>query len=163
MRSILVEAWDEQAFSDFGCPIRHRGTAPLEDLSQVFESGTKATQPYCGLLTIDVATTLPHIVTRLERHPFSAQSFVPLVNGLCLAIVCPSLIDGAPDISGLRAFAIEPPLGITYRRNVWHHSVLALSVPSQLLVIMRRTGLEDDNIFWTLENAIEVKLAAFLI
>lgn len=156
MRNVTIEPFSDEAFAQFGRAIRHRGTAPLLDLPSVFDRTPEAVEPYCGLLRVDAAIALPHVVTRLERHPFSAQSFFPLVDGGCIAIVCPSGTDETPLLEGLRAFLIAPGCGITYNRNVWHHSMLASSAPSQWSALMHKTGRGDDNVFWTPDAPIHV-------
>lgn len=154
MHTLMIEPWSEAAFAPFGQAIMHKGTATLEDQPSVFDHSAEALTPYCGLFRVETAVALPHIVTQLERHPFSAQSFVPLVKGGCLAIVCPSFTDNTPDLAGLRAFEVPPDQGIMYNKNVWHHSMLAFSIPSQWLVLMRKTERNDDNVFWILDAVI---------
>jgi len=76
----------------------------------------------------------PHAVTMMERHPFGSQSFCPLSGHPFLVIV--SEDEGGRPGRPL-VFLAQGGQGVNYRRNVWHHPLMALDLPSDFLVVDR--------------------------
>ena len=77
----------------------------------------------------------PFEVKVLERHPLSSQAFYPL-DGLPFLVVVAAHGD-APLASRIRAYRASGDQGVSYRRNTWHHSLIALGQTSRFLVIDR--------------------------
>lgn len=78
---------------------------------------------------------LPLTVRSLERHPMSSQCFYPLDGRAFLVIVA---LEGAqPIASRIRAFLCSGHQGVNYRRNTWHHALIALGETSNFLVVDR--------------------------
>jgi ureidoglycolate lyase len=100
--------------------------------------------------------SLPMRLTALERHPFSAQSFVPLDPGRYLVIVCEAGPDGHPDPKTLRAFLADGRQSVTFARNVWHHSMTVLDAGMEFAVAMGMTGRGDDDVFQDLGAAMTI-------
>jgi ureidoglycolate lyase len=114
------------------------------------------TQRYDDLARIDVseahgrpllsifrasARKLPFHVRSLERHPMSSQCFYPLDGRAFLIIVAE---DGqGPITDRIRAFLSSGHQGVNYRRNTWHHPLIALGQTSNFLVI-DRGGTEEN-------------------
>ena len=96
--------------------------------------------------------TLPMPVQLLERHPHSTQMFVPMVVARYLVMVAPEGPDGGPDLAGLRCFLCAPGQAINYRAGVWHHPIVALSEPSELLMLAWEDGGPEDCGEHTLEE-----------
>ncbi|SRR5258706_8633077 len=91
------------------------------------------------------AGTAPILITRLERHPFAVQTFLPLKISRWLVVVTPSMPDGTPDVRRIRAFLAAPGHAIFYRRNTWHHGTIVLDETALFGVLMwRRTACDDD-------------------
>jgi ureidoglycolate lyase len=99
---------------------------------------------------------LPMPVIALERHPFSAQSFVPLDPGRYLVIVCEADARGDPDLTTLRAFLADGRQSVTFARNVWHHSMTVLDAGMEFAVAMGMTGRGDDDVFQDLGTAVTI-------
>jgi ureidoglycolate lyase len=79
--------------------------------------------------------SLPFTVTSLERHPLSSQAFYPLDATPFLVVVA---TDGAgPWSTRIRVFRAAGDQGVSYRRNTWHHALLALQRTSRFLVVDR--------------------------
>jgi ureidoglycolate lyase len=78
---------------------------------------------------------LPFEVRSLERHPLSSQSFYPLDARPFLVIVAEA--GSAPIVQRARAFVSSGQQGVNYRRNTWHHSLIALEQTSNFLVVDR--------------------------
>ncbi|MGM4887423.1 ureidoglycolate lyase [Tardiphaga sp. 20_F10_N6_6] len=91
--------------------------------------------------------SLPLPITTLERHPFSAQTFVPLGSSQYLAIVCHADPDGLPDVATLRCFIAGAHQSVTFARNVWHHPMTVLGAAMEFAVAMGMTGRQDDDVF----------------
>ena len=79
--------------------------------------------------------SLPLQVRALERHPLSSQAFYPLQRRPFLIVVA---TDGAaPVAERIQAFHSSGEQGVNFRRNTWHHPLIALQEISQFLVIDR--------------------------
>jgi ureidoglycolate lyase len=146
LRPIALTA---EAFAPFGDVIDTRGRAPL-----VINEGT--CRRFDDLASIDVAAEggrpvlsvfestyreLPLRIRALERHPLASQAFFPLDAWPFLILVAES--DAAVAAGRLRVFLSSGNEGVNYRRNVWHHSLLALARPSRFLVIDRGGPLDN--------------------
>jgi ureidoglycolate lyase len=78
---------------------------------------------------------LPFTVKILERHPLSSQAIIPL-DGLPFLVIVAE--DGdAPISSRIRAYRSSGAQGVNYRRNTWHHALIALDRTSHFLVVDR--------------------------
>jgi ureidoglycolate lyase len=88
-----------------------------------------------------IARTLPLQVRSLERHPLSSQAFIPL-DGLPFLVVVAAEGD-APLASRIRAYRASGTQGVNYRRNTWHHALIALDRTCRFLVVDR--GGPGDN------------------
>jgi ureidoglycolate lyase len=103
--------------------------------------------------------SLPLRLTTLERHPFTAQSFIPLDAGRYLVIVCPAAPDGQPDLSKLRGFVAQSNQSVTYARNVWHHPSTVLDHSMEFAVAMGTTGRGDDDVFVDVDTDVTVVIS----
>jgi ureidoglycolate lyase len=84
---------------------------------------------------------LPLQVRMLERHPLASQAFFPLDARPYLVVVAE---DGPlPIAERVRAYWSNGAQGVNYRRNTWHHSLIALDRVSRFLVVDR--GGPGDN------------------
>jgi ureidoglycolate lyase len=99
--------------------------------------------------------SLPVAITTLERHPFSAQTFVPLGTGRYLVIVCDADAEGGPDLATLRCFIAGPHQAVTFARNVWHHPMTVLDGAMEFAVAMAVTGRQDDDVFVAIAPGVE--------
>lgn len=76
----------------------------------------------------------PYTVDMMERHPLGSQSFSPL-SGRPFLVVVSGDEGGRPGRP--RVFLARPDQGVNYRRNVWHHPLMALDAVSDFLVVDR--------------------------
>jgi ureidoglycolate lyase len=82
-----------------------------------------------------IPRALPLQIRMLERHPLSSQAFFPLDAVPFLVVVAE---DGLGDPAGrLRAYWSSGIQGVNYRRNTWHHPLIALHRTSRFLVVDR--------------------------
>jgi ureidoglycolate lyase len=153
---IKVEPISEAAFAPFGSIVRHAKGPVIADAGSAFVGDPRARLPVLEWVHLTQKVALPLTVTQLEQHPFSAQTFLPHSSSPYLVVVCPSLADGSPDISGARAFEMHPTTGVTFAATVWHRSLAPLDAPSAFVMAMMRTGNGDDTVVRDLEMAIGV-------
>lgn len=78
---------------------------------------------------------LPFEVKVLERHPLSSQAFYPLDGVPFLVVVAEE--GGAARPGRIHAFRAAGNQGVSYRRNTWHHALLASGQTSRFLVVDR--------------------------
>ncbi|HLZ65841.1 MAG TPA: ureidoglycolate lyase [Aliidongia sp.] len=154
---ITVAPLTSEAFAPFGTVVTHGGGEALMPYLDAFEHTLEAGHMSMAVLRVGTAVQGRVEVTRLERHPYSAQTFIPLKGGRSLVVVCGNEADGRPMLSSARAFIAGSGQGVTYRRNVWHRSVKALEAPSEYVVLMAQTGRGDDNVFYDLAQPLSVE------
>ena len=137
------------AFAPFGEVIETTGHTPRlinEGTSERFDDLTPVDVLANGgrpLISIFKASPrpLPFVVKGLERHPLSSQAFYPL-DGLPYLVVVAEPGD-TPWGSRIRAFRAAGNQGVNYRRNTWHHALLALGKTCHFLVV-DRGGAEEN-------------------
>ncbi len=100
--------------------------------------------------------TLPSGIDTLERHPYSAQIFVPLNVSRYVVVVAPNISDGSPDVENIHAFIAPGNAGIVYRRSVWHAGASVLDRPGSFSVMMWRNDSADDEEFVSLAQPIQL-------
>ena len=98
---------------------------------------------------------MPLRPTTIERHPHSAQLFSPLSCSEFLVAVSPSDENGTPDLDALVAFVARSGHGIVYRRNVWHHPMVALGAAAVSTVSLAR-GCFDDTVSVDLDRCVTI-------
>ena len=76
----------------------------------------------------------PYEIRMMERHPFGSQSFSPLSGRPFLVAV--SLDEGGKP-GEPQVFLAGPHQGVNYRRNTWHHPLMAIGEVSDFLVVDR--------------------------
>ena len=54
----------------------------------------------------------------------------------------------------LRAFRCGPGVGINYRRDVWHHPILALDGPADFAMLAWEDGSPQDCVEWPLAERL---------
>ena len=146
LRATLLTAAE---FEPFGDVIETTGHMPrwinngtcqrFDDLAQldvIAEGG----RPLISIFRAE-AQSLPMQIERLERHPYSSQAFFPLEQLPFLIVVAlPGL---TPQARNVRAFLSSGLQGVNYRRNTWHHPLIALERSAHFLVLDR--GGPGDN------------------
>ncbi|SEQ75329.1 ureidoglycolate lyase [Faunimonas pinastri] len=85
-------------------------------------------------------------IGKMERHPHSSQSFLPLKVGRWLVIAAPALADGSPDVERAVARLAGPGEGICYHRDMWHAPMTVLDGPADMAMLMWSTGTAADTV-----------------
>ena len=98
----------------------------------------------------------PVQVTKLEKHRFSHQLFVPLLNTIHLVVVCPSMSDGNPDLAGAVAFHAAEGQSVNYNVNIWHAPRMVLRQTGSFVMIRWDAGTADDTRLITLPQPLVV-------
>jgi ureidoglycolate lyase len=98
------------------------------------------------------------VVSKLERHPHSSQTFLPLTSGRWLVLVAPAKANGDPDMEAARAFVADPGDAVCFHRNVWHAGLMVLDKPAEISMMMWRTENGDDATLFDLPTPIVVKV-----
>jgi ureidoglycolate lyase len=86
----------------------------------------------------------PTVVRALERHPYSAQSFVPVQGTRYLVAVCPAREDGEPDLPRLAAFVAEGHQAVNYAAGLWHAPHAVLGGPGTFIMLRWDVGTAAD-------------------
>jgi ureidoglycolate lyase len=153
-------------------PLRAETFAPFGDVLEAppvpgrnfFANGlanrrTGAT-PSLAVACVPPLASLPLTATRMERHEFSSQSFLPLDVARWLVIVAPKAADGRPDTARVRAFLAGPGQGVTYRVDTWHHPLTVLDRPARFAVLIWLEHSTTDEEFVTLDEPFTVDVPA---
>jgi ureidoglycolate lyase len=151
MEQILLrtEPLTAEAFAPFGEVIETTGHTPRwvnEGTSQRFDDLAHVdTSEDDGRPAISIFKALPRALPMpievLERHPLSSQAFFPLEQMPFLVVVAED--GGAPLGQRVRAFRTTGLQGVNYRRNTWHHALIALNRTVHFLVV-DRAGAGDN-------------------
>ena len=151
-------------------PLTAAGFAPYGDvLTAPPRAGERAF--YTDALTPDGAGTrvslhvnhvlpsaLPFVATRMERHPVTSQTFMPLDASRYLVVVAGRAPDGGPEPVSLRGFWSPGRQGVTYRAGVWHHGMVVLDRPARFAVLMWRRADGPDDEFADLSAPVELRV-----
>ncbi len=138
----------KEAFAPFGDVIglelagglsANQGTATRFDRVANLSGSRPEAKPNLAVFR-SVAKTLPFEVRLLERHPCSTQMFVALACQRFLVVVAPDDARGEPDLDRLQAFVCGPGQGVNYRPGQWHHPIIALEGPADLLMLAWEDG-----------------------
>ena len=163
-RRIPLEPLERESFAPFGDVIAagegegretNRGTAVRFDWTTALQSARPAARPNLAVFRA-IPQSLPIRVTLLERHPHSTQVFAPLRVSRWLVMVAPDDPAGAPDVSALRAFVAGPGVAINFRRALWHHPILVLDEPAELLMLAWEDGGAGDCEEFALGGDLEI-------
>ena len=102
-------------------------------------------------------SALPFVATRMEHHPATSQTFIPLDASRYLVVVAGRAPDGGPDPASLKGFWSPGTQGVTYRAGVWHHGMIALDRPAHFAVLMWRRREGSDDVFVDLPAPVELR------
>jgi ureidoglycolate lyase len=98
-----------------GTTVRHHN---ISDLELNNEDGIPTISIFSGS-----PRNIPIQIKIMEKHPIASQSFLPVQNIDWLIVVSKEK-DGMPDLDTMRCFYVEGDVGITYKKNIWHHPLL---------------------------------------
>ncbi|PVH29389.1 ureidoglycolate lyase [Pararhodobacter oceanensis] len=129
------------------------GAVCLTKSPAVFRHDPEATEFALDFYDVEAASSALRI-TQAERHPHSAQMFVPMFVASYLVIVW----EGHPDASAARGFIGGPEDLVIYHPGVWHHGIIALGTRGRFASTMWRVPGGSDVEFLTLETALHAQV-----
>lgn len=152
MRPLSLRPLDREAYAPYGDLLvagpdgtgrgANQGTARVFD-RLVRLDNLRADAPLnVSLFRCAPRTERPFPVTMLERHPSSAQLFVPMQPARFVAVV--ALGGDRPDLSTLAAFLVPPGHGVSYRPGTWHHPLIALDRTTDFACFVHEDGGPGD-------------------
>jgi ureidoglycolate lyase len=144
-----------KAFAPFGDVIAHEGDAARRYLAAPFEHDSAAIEPRFWVTRVTEGAHLPLRIEQLERHPYSAQSFIPLLATRYLVVVARGDSRGVPNLDSVQAFIAASHQGVCYRPGIWHHRLTALDAPAEFAIFMAMTRRNDDE-FHDLSSTLEI-------
>lgn len=111
-------------------------------------------QPTAGSSTLTIITA-PSVrstdfVSRIERHPFSVQAFLPFGARPTVAIVAQSgELPHHPE--RFTAFIVPPQHGVVYHVGTWHAGFMGLEADETVVTFVRRIDDGSDTEFADLQ------------
>lgn len=154
---LKAEGLTAKAFAPFGEIVAHAGTGMRHPLDQAFVFTDAGMRPHMWVNRyVQSPLSPPVVVDKMERHPHSFQTLIPLYAARFLVAVAPNTADGLPDLARLRSFVTAPGQGVTYRPNVWHYAFTPLEGPNEIVVMIGLAGRKDDMIEVTIETPVPV-------
>lgn len=129
-------------FAPFGSLLERPELEPRQDHAALIENGRPGVAPNLALIRSEpYRAAMP--LMRLEMHPFSSQTFIPLsVEGYVVVVAHDR--DGAPDPATLVAFAVPGDVGLTYRAGAWHAHMMTRESPGIFAMLVYEDGSADD-------------------
>jgi len=156
---ITVGPLTREAFAPYGQVLMAVGD---DAQRQEFAASLKNYRPQATLnmaFLLSKPSDPPWHIHTLERHPHSAQSFVPVHGTRYLAAVCPSAADGTPDVNGLTAFIAKGTQAVNYNPNVWHVPHRVLAGPGMFIMLRWDCGNAEDTEYFPVDPPIRLYLA----
>lgn len=145
MRRLPIEPIAADAFAPFGALLVAPAEDPRQDRVARIENLRAGVPPNLALIrSAPFSGLMP--LTRLERHPHSSQTFLPLAVEAYLAVVAPDR-GGRPDEAAIRAFRVPGRVGIHYRAGAWHAHMMTLSAPGTFAMLVHEDGTAEDCVF----------------
>lgn len=158
--NLIAEPLRADSFAPYGDVLDAPKEAGRVYFNGSLGSGRAGAAPSLSVVNVQKLITLPHTATRMERHEFSSQSFLPLDVERWLVIVAPKTDHGGPDTTKARAYLSVHGQGITYRPDTWHHPLAVLDRPARFAVFMWLEGSSTDEEFVTLDRPFTVTVPA---
>jgi ureidoglycolate lyase len=131
--------------------------SPRIDFPAAAERGQEAVQPSLCVLRVAPVPASGLSFARMERHPHTAQAFMPLTVGRWIVVVAPDAA-GVPDAGRARAFLAGPGDAIVYHRNAWHAAITVFDRPADIAMMMWKTASGEDTVLADLPAPLKVAL-----
>ena len=141
-------------FAPFGSLLERPEQTPRQDRAALIENGRPGVAPNLALIRSEpFAAVMP--LLRLEMHPVSSQTFMPLsVEGY--VVVVAEDRDGRPDPDTMRAFAVPGHVGVHYRAGAWHAHMMTREHPGTFAMLVYEDGSVADCVFAPIPDTVLV-------
>ncbi len=135
-RVVQAKRLSADVFAAYGNVVEYRGSQKRCHIPGPLQHRDRPLEPAFWVTRATSPITLPARIRQLERHLFSAQTFVPLRSGSYLVIVAPDSGGASPDLARLEVFLADEGQGVCYHPRTWHHGLAVLSAPAEFVVMM---------------------------
>lgn len=141
----LIEARpiDADSFAPYGQLLEYPSNGARQDYAGNLSVAGRNLKPNLAIIRAE-PRAMPLRLEAMERHPASSQAFMPLSAARYLVLVCPSGLDGKPNLDRLEAFSCIGDQAINYNRGTWHHGMTTLGEPGTFAMFMWDEGSERD-------------------
>ena len=152
MNFLKIETIDQNNFSSFGDIIDKKSSSKQISINQ----GT--TKRYSEISKLNLNENngdsfvsifsgkprpFPIEIKILEKHPLATQTFLPIQSFDWLIVVAQEE-NNMPCLNTLRCFKVNSEMGVTYKKNIWHHPLL-VTKNQDFWVIDRINNFEKNN------------------
>lgn len=158
MKPVVARPLTAEAFAPFGSVADISSLDQLVSLTHAYEGTSDAKAPVLQLVQAKAMSGAP-VISQMEIHPFSSQTFLPLDQSPSLVVVCEAGEDGMPDESTLQAFLAGPMQIVTYRHGVMHHRLTPLAPSGRFAMTMWQTGSGGDTVLYPLQTPVSVDMS----
>lgn len=163
-RRLVPVPLDEAAFERFGSITRrlepldtNDGHGTREDYVLGFPHQAERAEFCLSYFRLE-PRSVPVDIDVLERHPFSAQAFMPACDAKALIVVAETGPGGAVAEETLTAFISGPGEGFVYRPGTWHAALTSFGAPGKFFMT-QWVGTQADCVTQKLSRPIRIELA----
>jgi len=139
---ITLEPITEERFAPFGELIAVGAAFGRTDFVARIENARPHARANLATIKLE-PTPLPATITRMEKHAYSSQAFIPLDVARYVVIVAPDRA-GAPDEAELIGFVVPSGVGVSYRAGTWHTGLMIIDRPGAFAMLVHEDGTVDD-------------------
>jgi len=157
---VFAEPLRADRFAPFGDVLEAPGAPGRLHFGAGLTNRRAGAAPSLAVAHVPPLAALPLVVTGMERHEFSSQSFLALDAARWLVIVAPKADGTGPDARRARAFLAGPRQGITYHADTWHHPLTVLDRAARFAVLIWLDNSKTDEEFVTLAEPFTVDVRA---
>ena len=154
MAELTAPPLTAEAFAPYGQVLMARGEGPQRD--EYATTVTNLRDDAKANMTFIRADPKPPVIMAVERHLYSTQIFVPMNGVRYLVGVCPSRLDGGPDLEGLVAFVANGGQTVNYDAGVWHSPLCVLDRPGEFTMLRWDDGGDADTELLPLDQPVNV-------
>lgn len=151
MREIIIHPLTATAFAPYGDVIEAPASPGRLRFDDALSNLRDDARPGLALSRTAPSPAGKVVVSQMERHAFSSQSFVALSVSRWMVGAAPHGPDGRPDMDRLEVFVAGPGQGITLRADVWHVPMTVFDEEALFAVFMWRNGGATDEEFVPVE------------
>ena len=153
---VTAQPLDTASFAPFGEVLGNRSENRRQDYALQFATDPVKVRQQLWVNRLPQWRGGPVTIDIMERHPWSAQTFVPMRSGRCLIVVAPAAADGSADLTGLSAFVSDGLQGVTYRPDIWHYTFTSLDGPNEVVVLMGYCEQGGDTVVENISRPVTV-------